>query len=91
MKKEKFEETVMDNKAVLTYFLTVEKSSRCGKIYGIAIEKSYGGEVKERELTGAISTSRERVCALLHSMVSCMITPDILLEVTDDWGELLNV
>lgn len=71
---------------VLNYFLIEEPSKASGDmnyLYGIKIEKQFGGIVESEEVE-ALLYSKEVVLQLIDILMECTVTPMTLVEVVDD-------
>lgn len=74
---------------VLKYYLVEEPSKEDGEkestkfLYGIKIEKQFGGTVESEEVE-ALSYSKEVVLQLIHTLIECTVTPMTLVEVVDE-------
>lgn len=74
---------------VLKYYLVEEASKEreeldCSNfLYGIKIEKQFGGIVESEEVE-ALSYSKEVVLQLIHTLIECTVTPMTLVEVVDE-------
>lgn len=71
---------------VLNYYSIEETSKANGDmnyLYGIKIEKQFGGIVESDEVE-ALSYSKEIVLELINTLMECTVTPMTLVEVVDE-------
>lgn len=72
---------------ILSYYLIEEsskvKDEQVNNLYGIRIQKQFGGIVESEEVE-ALSYSKEVVLQLIETLMEFTVTPMTLVEVVDD-------
>ncbi len=67
---------------LLCYYLLQQ-----GSFYGVLVEKSYEGNVVERETITYLGEANDRTLGLIYKLGRNTVTPCVLAQLADEWME----